>query len=258
MDEQTLKTLLQHVAGGTLTPGEALTRLRHLPFEAVDAMAHLDHHRTIRQGHPEFIYAEGKQPEHVAELMARLVATHQAALATRASAEIASAVQTQFPEATYDPVSRVLRIGGPVAASGVVARLKLGVLSGGTSDLPVAEEAAQVADFLGHDVTRIYDVGVAGLHRVLNHLAFLHEAHALIVVAGMDGALPSVIGGLVGCPVIAVPTSVGYGASFGGLAALLTMLNACAAGITVVNIDNGFGAALAAHRIARTLPAEEA
>jgi hypothetical protein len=253
MDERALEGLLRNVASGNLSPGEALTRLRHLPFEAIDTIANLDHHRPLRQGHPEFVYAEGKQPADVADLLARLAAAHGAALATRASAEVAAAVQSRLPEVKYDPTSRVLRVGGPLALTSDEA-LAIGVLSGGTSDLPVAEEAAQVAEFLGHQVTRLYDVGVAGLHRLLNRASVLREAQVLIVVAGMDGALPSVVGGLVGVPVIAVPTSVGYGASFGGLAPLLSMLNSCAAGVTVVNIDNGFGAALAAHRIGRARP----
>ncbi|MFQ5858199.1 MAG: nickel pincer cofactor biosynthesis protein LarB [Anaerolineae bacterium] len=250
MNEQTLKNLLNEVAGGHLSPSDALAQLRHLPFEAVDTIANLDHHRPLRQGQPEFVYAEGKQPEHVADLMSRLVTAHGAALATRASPEIAAVVQARLHDATYDPTSRVLRVGGPLAPPSHEP-LIIGVLTGGTSDLPVAEEAVQVADFLGHHVTRLYDVGVAGLHRLLSQSSILREAQVLIVVAGMDGALPSVVGGLVGVPVIAVPTSVGYGASFGGLAPLLTMLNSCAAGVTVANIDNGFGAALAAHRISR-------
>jgi hypothetical protein len=250
MDEQALKALLHNVASGDLAVDEALMRLRHLPFEAVERIAHLDHHRPLRQAHPEFVYAEGKHPRHVAELMARLVATHGAALATRASAETAAVVQAQLPQAVYDPTSRILRVGDPLPLAPEEV-LDIGVLTGGTADIPVAEEASQVAEFLGHRVTRLYDVGVAGLHRLLGQAPVLEQAQVLIVVAGMDGALPSVVGGLVGVPVIAVPTSVGYGASFGGLAPLLTMLNSCAAGVTVVNIDNGFGAALAAHRIGR-------
>lgn len=250
MDERALETLLRAVARGELPIDEALARLRHLPYEAVDAIAHLDHHRPLRLEHPEFVYAEGKPPEQVATLLERLVATHGAALATRASREAAEAVQTRLPQSRYDATSRVLRVGGPLTQPPEL-RLAIGVLSGGTSDLPVAEEAAQVAEFLGHSVTRLYDVGVAGLHRLLDRASVLREAQVLIVVAGMDGVLPSVVGGLVSVPVIAVPTSVGYGVSFGGVAPLLTMLNACAAGVTVVNIDNGFGAALAAHRISR-------
>ena len=183
--------------------------------------------------------------------MVRLVKVHGAAMATRAALAVAKAVQTRLPEAHYDSDSRILRVGGPLA--NVSRRLNVGVLSAGTSDVPVAEEAAQVEEFLGHGVTRLYDVGVSGLQRLLDQTPTLQDQDALIVVAGMDGALPSVVGGLVGTPVIAVPTSVGYGAHFGGLAPLLTMLNACAAGVTVVNVDNGFGAALAAHRIGARL-----
>lgn len=248
MDEQALKVLLRDVASGNLPVDEALARLRYLPFEAVGNIAHLDHHRPLRQGQPEFVYAEGKRPEHVADLMARLVAAHGAALATRASPEIAAAVQARLPQAAYDPTSRILCAGGPLPLPPDES-LTIGVLTGGTADIPVAEEAGQVAEFLGHRATRLYDAGVAGLHRLLHQAPTLYQAQVLIVVAGMDGALPSVVGGLVGVPVIAVPTSVGYGASLSGLAPLLTMLNSCAAGVTVVNIDNGFGAAIAAHRI---------
>jgi NCAIR mutase (PurE)-related protein len=229
---------------------EAFARLCRLPFETVGAMARLDHHRLLRQGHPEFVYAAGKTPEQVAEIMARLFAAHGAALATRASPEAAGAVQARIPGARHEPLSRILRAGGPLSLP-PDETLTLGILCAGTSDLPVAEEAAEVAEFMGHRVNRLYDVGVAGLHRLLSEMPALEEAQVLIVVAGMDGALPSVVGGLTGIPVIAVPTSVGYGANFEGLAPLLTMLNSCAAGITVVNIDNGFGAALAAHRMGR-------
>lgn len=248
MDEQTLTGLMRQVALGNLAVEEAVTRLRHLPFESVDRVARLDHHRMLRQGHPEFVYALGKLPEQVADIMVRLEAAHNAALGTRASQETAEAVQARLPQATYDPVSRIVSIGRPLPPP---EPMKIGVLCAGTSDLPVAEEAVQVAEFLGHRVSRCYDVGVAGLHRLLDQIPNLEEAHLLIVIAGMDGVLSSVVGGLVGVPVIAVPTSVGYGAHFGGLAPLLTMLNSCAAGVTVVNIDNGFGAAVAAHRIGR-------
>ena len=250
MDEETITLLMREVALGNLPVEEAVTRLRHLPFEAVDAAAKLDHHRPLRQGHPEFIYAAGKSPEQVADLMVSMAAAHHAALATRASQEAADALRARLPEATYDAVSRILSVGGPLLLAPEES-LRLAVLCAGTSDLPVAEEAAQVAEFLGHPVSRFYDVGVAGLHRLLDQMPALEESQVLIVIAGMDGVLPSVVGGLFGIPVIAVPTSVGYGASFSGLAPLLTMLNSCAAGLTVVNIDNGFGAALAAHRIGR-------
>ena len=250
MNEESLKSLLAQVAGGELAPEEALEKLRHLPFEAVAGLAHLDHHRPLRQGQPEFVYAAGKSAEVVADLMSRLAAVHGAALATRASAEAFEAVRARHPEAVYDPASGLLRLGGPLALPDGEA-LAIGVITAGTSDLAVAEEAAGVGEFLGHRVSRLHDVGVAGLHRLLNQADLLQEAQTLIVVAGMDGALPSVVGGLVGVPVIAVPTSVGYGSSFQGLAALLSMLNSCAPGVVVVNIDNGFGAALAAHRIGR-------
>jgi len=246
-----MASLLERVAQGEVSVGDALEQLCQLPYEPVEGIALLDHHRELRQGFPEFVYAEGKQPRHVAKLMARLVKTHGAALATRACSDAAEVVQTRLPEAHYDSHSKILRVGGPLANAS--RRLNVGVLSAGTSDLSVAEEAAQVEEFLGHGVTRLYDVGVSGLQRLLDQTPTLRDQDALIVVAGMDGALPSVVGGLVGMPVIAVPTSVGYGAHFDGLAPLLAMLNACAAGVTVVNIDNGFGAALAAHRIGTCL-----
>src|SRR3569832_260717 len=228
MDEETIAALMREVARGNLAVDEAVTRLRHLPFETVDPAARVDHHRPLRQGHPEFVYAAGKSPEQIADIMVCMAAAHHAALATRAAEEAAGAVKARLPLATYDPVSRILSVGGPLPLPPQES-IRLGVLCAGTSDLPVAEEAAQVAEFLGHPVSRLYDVGVAG----------------------MDGVLPSGVGGLVGVPVIAVPTSVGYGAAFGGSAPLLTMLNSCAAGLTVVNSDFCFGAALAAHRIGR-------
>ncbi|GAB4574392.1 MAG: nickel pincer cofactor biosynthesis protein LarB [Anaerolineae bacterium] len=217
----------------------------HFSFEEVQEFARVDHDRDRRQGMPEFVYAESKTPEQVAAIMARMVARQGVALASRASAEHAGAVQAAIPTASYDPVSRLILSGRlPRQETGLAT-----VVTAGTSDLPVAEEAAGVLDFLGNRVNRLFDVGVAGVHRLLAHVEELAEADVLIVVAGMEGALPTVVGGLTAPPIIAVPTSVGYGASFQGLAALLGMLNSCAPGVTVVNIDNGLGAAAAAHRI---------
>ncbi len=214
-------------------------------FEEVQGFARLDHHREARQGLPEFVYAGHKTPEQVATIMAHMVARQGYALASRAEQAHADAVRTALPEARYNATAGLITAGEmPRQAVGLVR-----VVAAGTSDLAVAEEAVGVLDFLGDRVERLYDVGVAGVHRLLAHVDQLAEADVLIVVAGMEGALPTVVGGLVAPPIIAVPTSVGYGASLQGLAALLGMLNSCAPGVSVVNIDNGLGAAAAAHRI---------
>lgn len=246
MTPEHLAGLLAEVAGGTLSPGQALERLRHFPAEELP-YARLDHHRMLRQGHPEVVYCEGKTVEQVEGICARLADAGDGFLGTRATPAQAAVLLGRFPTLEWNVLARtvVLRPAG-------VRREPVGrvlIVCAGTSDLPVAEEAAVTVEVLGHGVDRLTDVGVAGLHRLLNAARQLHAADVLIVVAGMEGALPSVVGGLVGAPVIAVPTSVGYGAAFGGLSALLAMLNSCAAGLTVVNIDNGFGAAMAASRI---------
>jgi NCAIR mutase (PurE)-related protein len=240
-----LERLLHEVAQGNLDPAQALDRLRHFPTETLP-FAQLDHHRTLRQGHPEVIFAAGKTVEQVVTIAERLQAAAGAFLATRVSAEQGEALLGRFPEAEWNRLGRIVASGPlpDVAAGGTVL-----IVSAGTSDLPVVEEAAVTARAMGHQVEQLSDVGVAGIHRLLSAGERLRGADVVIVVAGMEGALPSVVGGLVQAPVIAVPTSVGYGASFGGLAALLAMLNSCAAGIAVVNIDNGFGAAMAAHRV---------
>ncbi len=252
MNSQRLHKLLEALRAGTIGVEEAAERLRHLPYEDL-GFARMDHHRTLRQGFPEVIFCEGKTLQQVEKIAARMLDRHGVLLATRASAEMFEAVKAIEPRAAYHPMSRaiVVKPRRPPAPVGRVL-----VLSAGTSDIPVAEEAAVTADVLGSRVETVYDVGVAGLHRVLDQRAALEAAHVLVVVAGMDGVLPSVVGGLVPTPLIAVPTSVGYGASFHGLAALLTMLNSCAAGIAVVNIDNGFGAGVLAHRI-NALPSRE-
>jgi pyridinium-3,5-biscarboxylic acid mononucleotide synthase len=243
--DQMLRELLDLVQAGQLSPDEALDRLRWQPVEEVGDFARIDHHRALRQGMPEFVYAEGKSPEQTAEILAAMVERHGMALASRVAATQFPAIQARLPHAIYDPVARLVTVGCmPEADSGQAL-----VIAAGTSDLPVAEEAAGVLRFLGNPTQTLYDVGVAGIHRLLAHLPTLTAADVLIVVAGMEGALPTVVGGLVSAPVIAVPTSVGYGASFGGVAALLSMLNSCATGLTVVNIDNGLGAASAAHRL---------
>jgi pyridinium-3,5-biscarboxylic acid mononucleotide synthase len=244
-----LEALLADVAAGRLAPGAALERLRHLPFEDLP-FARIDHHRALRQGQPEVVFCEGKTLEQVVAICERLEAASGSFLGTRASEAMAAALRQRFPRVAWNPVARTVFLA-PAEAPRAPAAGPVLVVSAGTSDLPVAEEAAVVAEAFGARVERLMDVGVAGLHRLLAEGDALKRARVVIVVAGMEGALPSVVGGLVAVPVIAVPTSVGYGASFGGLAALLGMLNSCAAGVTVVNIDNGFGAAAAASRICR-------
>lgn len=249
MDRETIARLLAEVADGKLSAGEALDRLRWQPVEPISDFARLDHHRALRQSMPEFVYGEGKSPEQVAEIMSAMVQRTGSALATRVTDAHFEAVRAVLPEAVHHPVARVVKVNSfPKTEVGQAL-----VIAAGTSDLPVAEEAAEVLRFLGNSTRTLYDVGVAGIHRLLEHADYLRDADVLIVVAGMEGALPSVVGGLVDSSVIAVPTSVGYGASFHGLAALLGMLNSCASGLTVVNIDNGLGAAAAAHRILNRL-----
>lgn len=247
MTPTTLLALLAEVQRGDLSPEQASARLAKLPFEDTGE-ARIDHHRALRTGLPEVIYAAGKTPAQVADLFARMAAAGGDVLASRATPETAAAVQAITPAAEYANTARLvhLRQSAPAAPRGHIA-----VLCAGTSDLAVAEEAAVTSDFFGAEVTRLYDVGVAGLHRLLAVRDQLLEANCVIVCAGMEGALPSVVGGLVAVPVIAVPTSVGYGASFAGSAALLGMLNSCSPNVTVVNIDNGFGAAYTATLIAR-------
>jgi NCAIR mutase (PurE)-related protein len=243
-----LEALLAEVAAGRLGPEAALQRLRHLPFEDL-SFARIDHHRTLRQGQPEVVFCEGKTPDQVVAICERLEAASGSFLGTRVNEVMAERLTRRFPKSIWNPLARTVHLPRrePAARTGPIL-----VVSAGTSDLPVAEEAAVVSEVFGHEVERLVDVGVAGLHRLLAASHQLEQARVVIVVAGMEGALPSVVGGMVSVPVIAVPTSVGYGASFGGLAALLAMLNSCAAGVTVVNIDNGFGAAAAASRICRS------
>jgi NCAIR mutase (PurE)-related protein len=227
---------------------EGMEVLRRLPFEEI-GFATIDHHRALRKGFPEVIFCQGKTVEQVVEIAKRIAEHGNGLLATRASAEVAEAVQGVIPQAVYHRVGRVIALRGHPDESTIERQGTILVVSAGTSDLPVAEEAAVTAETMGNEVVRISDVGVAGIHRLFAHRDLLLSASVIIVVAGMEGALPSVIGGLVDVPVIAVPTSIGYGASFGGLAALLAMLNSCASGVLVVNIDNGFGAGFAASLI---------
>ena len=245
MNESKLADLLAQVSNGILPPDQALERLRTLPF-AESGQVLADTHRMIRQGFPEAVYAEGKTLAQTTDALTALVAAHGGALATRVTTEVASSLLQRFPTGSYDSISRLYRIG---QMSGSFSSAPVAVVCAGTSDLPVAEEAAQTLEFAGARVNRFTDVGVAGLHRLLARLDDLRAASIIIAIAGMEGALPSVLGGLVAAPVIAVPTSVGYGANLHGISALLSMLNSCASGLTVVNIDNGFGAAVAALRI---------
>lgn len=238
-----LSSLMEAVATGTVSPADASERiraaLRERPFEDL-GFARVDHHRALRQGFPEVVLGLGKTPAQIADISERIVARGATLLVTRASAEAWAAVHERVPGATYLETARLITLRQRDIAPG---RGLILVLAAGTSDLPVAEEAACTAEIMGNTVERLYDVGVAGLHRLLGERQRLADAAVIIVVAGMEGALPSVVAGLVSVPVIAVPTSVGYGASFGGVAALLGMLNSCASGVSVVNIDNGFGAA---------------
>jgi NCAIR mutase (PurE)-related protein len=248
MRPEQLREILARLLDGTLDVEAALGALKHLPFDDL-GFARVDHHRELRVGLPEVIFGQGKTGEQVAAIAARLRDAGQSVLVTRLDAATAEIACALVPELDYDPLSRTATIPGPPRV--VETRGTVLVVAAGTSDLPVAEEAARTLEVFGHPVDRLYDVGVSGLHRLLAGKEQLVRATVLIVVAGMEGALPSVVAGLVDRPVIAVPTSVGYGASFGGLAALLAMLNSCAAGVTVVNIDNGFGAAVAATYINR-------
>lgn len=246
MNRGRVRDLLARVADGTVSVSGAIDALAFEPFESL-GHATVDHHRSLRHGYPEVIYGEGKTPEQIVQIAERITAQGDGVLATRLGGEAAEALRAAFPGIEVNVAARTGYLPGaepPEQGTGTVC-----IVTAGTSDLPVAEEAAVTAAALGNAVARITDVGVAGLHRLLARRDDLLSAAVLIVVAGMDGALPSVVGGIVARPVIAVPTSVGYGASFGGIAPLLTMLNSCAAGVTVVNIDNGFGAAVAASRI---------
>jgi NCAIR mutase (PurE)-related protein len=254
MNQLELLKLLESVKAGELAPAKAIERLKHLPFEDLD-FAKVDHHRALRQGFAEVVFGKGKTPQQVAEIvksMLRRKDSRQNILITRADAKVFAAVKKANGRtartAKFHPLSGVITIerNAEITGKGTIM-----VVSAGTSDIPVAEEALLTARMMGNRAEHLYDVGVAGIHRLLEHRERLTQAHVIICVAGMEGALPSVVGGLVAVPVIAVPTSVGYGASFGGVAALLGMLNSCASNVTVVNIDNGFGAACVASCINR-------
>lgn len=244
MDREKVKELLEAVASGALRPEQAMARLRDLPVDDL-GFARVDLHRSLRHGVPEAVFCQGKTPAQVVAIASRLAAGHDNVLATRADAAVVAALEASgLPVRIHAEARLVVIKPRPQEGAGLIV-----VVSAGTSDMPVAEEAAVTAETMGNRVERIFDCGVAGLHRLVPHLDRLNEANAIIAVAGMEGALPTVIGGLVDRPVIAVPTSVGYGASFGGVAALLAMLNSCAPGVSVVNIDNGYGAAAQANQI---------
>jgi NCAIR mutase (PurE)-related protein len=254
---EAIRHLLNAVAQGEISPDYALDKLKYLTYEPVDDFARIDHHRTLRTGFPEVIWGPGKTPEQIARIMETM--RHQTAvvMATRIEPEVYEQLRSRVSGLHYYELAKICAVQGrnetsqpyplPPTRPG-----RIGVLSAGTADLPVAEEAAITAELCGFQVKRLWDVGVAGIHRLLSQRDAIADADVLIVVAGMEGALPSVVAGLADCPVVAVPTSIGYGASFNGLAALLSMLNSCAAGVAVVNIDNGFGAAILAGQILRT------
>ena len=247
MNAESIRELFHAVRKGMLSPDEAVQRLRHLPFEDL-GFAKVDHHRALRAGMPEVIFGQGKTPAQTAGIFARLAKHGRNVLATRADAKQFAAVKKRIPKAEYRELARAIVLQRDTKTYG---KGKIAVVSAGTSDIPVAEEAVVTAEIMGNEVEHVYDVGVAGIHRLLASRAQLTQARVVIVCAGMEGALPSVVGGLVGVPVIAVPTSVGYGASFKGVAALLGMMNSCASNVSVVNIDNGFGAGYVASLINR-------
>ena len=245
-----LRNLLQSVALGEVSPEVALNKLKHFDFEPVADFARIDHHRTLRTGFPEVIWGQGKTPDQIAQIMEVMCERGSIVMATRIEPAVFAQVEAKVAGLRYYPSARICAITPADLEPQYPGTI--GILSAGTADLPVAEEAAVTAEQSGFRVQRLWDVGVAGIHRLLSNRHVIESASVLIVVAGMEGALPSVVAGLADCPVIAVPTSIGYGASFGGLAPLLTMLNSCASGVGVVNIDNGFGAAILAGQILRT------
>ena len=247
MNQQKLLEILEAVRNGKLAPQEAVERLKHLPFEDL-GFAKIDHHRTLRQGMPETVYAPGKTAEQIAQIVRQMLKRSPNVLVTRASRVVATRVKRLAKDAQFHPLSGCIAIQRDCTEYG---KGKILVVSAGSSDIPAAEEAVVTAGLMGNRVEHLYDVGVAGIHRLMSYREQLTSARVIICVAGMEGALPSVVAGLVAAPVIAVPTSVGYGASFGGVAALLGMLNSCASNVAVVNIDNGFGAACFASLVNR-------
>jgi pyridinium-3,5-biscarboxylic acid mononucleotide synthase len=247
MDQNHLRSLLEQVREGAVDVDGALSRLRHMPFEDL-GFAKVDHHRAIRHGMPEVVFGKGKTPEEIEQIASRLLERAGNVLVTRAGEDAAARIKAAYPEAEYFPRSNSIRVWRDRTIHG---KGTLAVVCAGTSDIPVAEEAQVTAEVMGNTVDVIHDIGVAGIHRLMGNRERLTQARVIVVCAGMEGALPSAVGGLVSCPVIAVPTSIGYGASFNGLAALLGMLNSCASNVTVVNIDNGFGGGYVASLINR-------
>ncbi|MFH2218905.1 MAG: nickel pincer cofactor biosynthesis protein LarB [Pseudomonadota bacterium] len=248
MDKEMLHQILQNVANGTLTVGDAAKRLIHIPFEDID-YAHIDHHRSLRKGFPEVIFGQGKTADQIVGIMEKMFRQENIVLVTRVDEQQAEKIVSHFPDAVYHSAARMVvweKKALPIQGRGTIL-----ILSAGTSDIPVAKEAYLTAKVMGNHVESVFDVGVAGIHRLFDHKELIDRASVLIVVAGMEGALPGVVAGMVGRPVIAVPTSVGYGVSFGGLTALFAMLNSCSSNVAVVNIDNGFGAGYMASIINR-------
>jgi len=248
MDKTRLLTLLNSVAEGRVTSAEAADRLQHLAYEDI-TYAHIDHHRSLRKGFPEVIFGEGKSADQISGIMEKMIPQENIILVTRTDRQKAETVLSRFPQAVYHEDARMIVLEtAPVPVQG---RGPILIISAGTSDIPVAKEAALTAGAMGNTVQTLYDVGVSGIHRLLNHQKMIEKAAVLVVVAGMEGALPSVVAGMVDRPVIAVPTSVGYGVNLGGLTALFAMLNSCSSNVAVVNIDNGFGAGYVAAMINR-------
>lgn len=238
MDVQKVIELLQNVQNGALSVDEALSTLKTLPYDNLE-FARLDSHRVLRTGYPEVIYCKGKTLEQIVLIVASMVKRHSTVIGSKADTTVYSALNDLYSQCEYNEVAQMILIGEPLP---MITDKKILIMTAGTSDIPIAEEAAISAEFFGNKVERLFDVGVAGIHRLFDNINYIEEASVIIVIAGMDGALPSIVGGITDKPVIAVPTSVGYGASFEGLSALLTMLNSCSPGVVVVNIDNGFGA----------------
>lgn len=245
MNAKELEDILKKVQTGESTVDDAMEKLRHFPYSDL-GFARIDHHREVRTGYPEIVFCSGKTHEQVRDIFAVMAEHENNIIGTRASRELFEYISNYFPEAVYHEIARIISMRKKVI---IPPSSKIAIITAGTSDIPVAEEAAVTAELLGNNVVRIYDAGVAGIHRLVDKLPEIRGCRVAVVIAGMEGALASVVGGLVNMPVIAVPTSVGYGASFEGLSALLAMLTSCAAGITVVNIDNGFGAGFSASRI---------
>lgn len=250
MTERTLRELLESVRKGRRTVDEAVTSLRKMPFEDI-GFAKIDHHRGVRCGFPEVIYSEGKTSDQVRAIFGSCAKAGGNVIATRASLEVFETISREHPDAEYNADARTITLRQEQRRESETSTGTIAIVAAGTSDIPIAEEARVIAEIMDQDTSVYYDVGVAGIHRLFAHAEALQAASVIVVVAGMEGALASVVGGLVDCPVVAVPTSVGYGASFHGLAALLAMLNSCASGVTVVNIDNGFGAGYSAALINR-------